>query len=132
VIGFLARRRALGPRGERVAARRLKREGYRLLARNWRDRSGELDLVLEDPDGRTVVVVEVKSRLKSGGPPPEASVTRDKTRRLIALTQRLRRANGWTDRPVRIDVVGVEFDRRGRVVGYRHNANAVNASGRPG
>ena len=60
---LLWRRLPLGRRGERIAAARLRREGYRILARNVRNRFGEIDLVAEAPDRRTVVVVEVKAGL---------------------------------------------------------------------
>ena len=48
-------RASLGRRGERVAARFLKRRGYRILHRNWRCPSGEIDLVCAD--GATLVFV---------------------------------------------------------------------------
>lgn len=89
----------------------LLRAGYRVLGRNVTGRVGEADLVCLDPDGRTIVVVEVKSR-RAGPPgqlPPEASVTAAKRDKLHEVTRALVRANRWEDRPVRIDVVGVEW-----------------------
>ena len=60
---WLARRfgpGTLGQRGERAAAKYLKKLGYKIVARGQRGRRGELDLVAVD--GRTVVFVEVKTR----------------------------------------------------------------------
>lgn len=54
----------LGRRGEEAAVRLLLAKGYTILARNWRIRSGELDIVARD--GRTLVFVEVKTRRRSG------------------------------------------------------------------
>jgi putative endonuclease len=54
------RRPATGRRGEDAAAALYVRRGYRVLARNWRCRVGELDLVASR--GRTLVVCEVKTR----------------------------------------------------------------------
>ena len=48
---------SLGRRGERAAARLLRSQGYRVLARNARVPMGEADLVCLAPDGKTVVVV---------------------------------------------------------------------------
>ncbi|MBI4601734.1 MAG: YraN family protein, partial [Planctomycetes bacterium] len=48
----------LGRRGERAAARHLRRQGLRILARNVREGRGEIDLVALD--GATLVFVEVK------------------------------------------------------------------------
>lgn len=50
----------LGRSGERLAARRLRQAGYRVLARNYRAAGGELDLVAAD--SRTLLFVEVKTR----------------------------------------------------------------------
>ena len=51
---------ALGAWGERLAERRYRTDGYRVLARNWRCPSGEIDLILER--GGLVVFSEVKTR----------------------------------------------------------------------
>jgi len=119
--------RSLGKRGERVAAKHLKKNRYRILLRNARTKTGELDLVALAPDRETIVVVEVKSRRAkagAGGPPPESSVTAFKRRKLVLLTEQLRARKGWTDRPVRIDVISVQFDERGKP-SVRHFENAV-------
>ncbi len=120
----------LGRRGERIAARYLKRHGYRVLARNVRAPMGEIDLLCESPDGREIVVVEVKTR-RAGGrgqPEPEASVTRHKRAKLVALARWAQAANRWHDRPTRIDTLGVLVDGRGRA-SVRHVPNAVEARG---
>ncbi len=97
----------LGRAGERVAWRHLRRHGLRLVERNWRCRSGELDIVARDGD--MLVIVEVRT---SGGSrfagAPALTVGPDKQarlRRLALLYQQ--RMTGWKPRGVRIDVVGV-------------------------
>ncbi len=121
----------LGRRGERIAARYLRRRGYRVLARNVRAPMGEIDLLCQSPDGREIVVVEVKTRRVGAGdhPAPEASITRAKRAKLVALTRWARATNRWQDRPVRIDSVGVSIDERGRAQ-VRHVPNAVGADAR--
>lgn len=119
--------RDLGGAGERAAAGLLKRAGYRVLGRNVRLRVGEADLVCLAPDGRTIVVVEVKTRRPGAGAsgiPPEASVHHRKRRKLLAVTRSLVRAKGWRDRPVRIDVVAVDWPAEGEPV-LRHYVGAV-------
>lgn len=117
--------RALGRAGERAAARLLKRAGYRIIGRNVRVRVGEADLVCIAPDRRTVVVVEVKTRRATAhGPPPEANIHAHKRAKLLAVTRYLAKANGWHDRPVRIDVVAVEWPLKGRPT-LRHHLGAV-------
>src|SRR3954464_14821429 len=74
----------LGRRGEDLAARYLTDLGYRILARNWRCRSGEIDLVAADlePGRRTIVFCEVKTRSGLGFGDPLEAITWAKGRRL--------------------------------------------------
>jgi Holliday junction resolvase-like predicted endonuclease len=90
-----------------------------VIGRNVRVRMGEADLVCVAPDRRTIVVVEVKSRRVGEAerdeqpgraqPAPERSVHWEKRRKLRAIARHLGRANGWTGRPLRIDVVAIEW-----------------------
>lgn len=127
-----SRRAALGARGERLAAKHLKAKGFTVIGRNLRTDAGEVDILCLDPDRHTVVVVEVKTRTLREGEespflPPEASVTAQKRRTLIRLAHDLACANGWTGRPIRIDVVAVEWPE-GREPTVRHHPGAVNRS----
>jgi putative endonuclease len=103
---------AVGRYGENVAARHLEGRGWQVVDRNWRGRSGELDVVALDGD--ELVVVEVKTRRGTGYGHPAEAVTPVKLRRLRRL------AGEWmTDHPatryrsVRIDVVAVLVPRSG-------------------
>jgi Holliday junction resolvase-like predicted endonuclease len=125
--------RELGRMGEDAAGSLLKSLGYTILGRNVQVPMGEADIVCRDRDRRTVVIVEVKTRLrregaphKSNTVPPEASITAHKRRKLLSIARHLRRANGWHDCPVRIDVVAVEYDARssGKPT-IRHHVGAV-------
>lgn len=98
-------RRATGGGGEDLAVTYLERRGWRVLARNWRCREGEIDIVAFDPDG-VAVVVEVKCRRGDGFGDPLEAITRDKVRRLRRL------AAAWVAQagPVpglRVDAVGI-------------------------
>lgn len=97
-------RHELGRRGEELAAGYLKSLGYKIVGRNLVNNIGELDLVAED--GRTVVVVEVKTRAKSGRPPAEA-VNGRKRRKLTMTAVLFLQAKKWDDRPARFDVVEI-------------------------
>ena len=117
----------LGARGERHAKRHLKRQKHRVLASNLRTRFGEVDLLTTAPDGRTVVIVEVKAG-RAGPIPPERHFTADKRRRLTALAGQLLRRYQLADRPVRFDLVAVEFDRNQARPTVRHYPAACEAS----
>lgn len=76
-------RRALGAAGEDAAAGWYEAHGYRVVARNWRCRDGEVDLVARA--GRTLVFCEVKARHSDRFGAPAEAVTRTKQARLRRL-----------------------------------------------
>lgn len=110
------RGRALGRAGEREAARLLRRTGFRILGANVRTPVGEADLVALDPDGRTVVIVEVKCRARAPGDAegfrPEAAITAHKRAKLVQVARSLGKRRRYAGRPMRIDVVTVVWSER--------------------
>jgi putative endonuclease len=94
--------RLLGERGERAAARHLKRQGMRILLRGYRTERGEIDLIARDGD--TLVFVEVKARRQ--GVPAEA-VTPEKQRRLTNVAFQFMRKYHVLEVPSRFDVVAI-------------------------
>lgn len=96
---------AVGRVGEEVAARFLEDQGYRILRRNLRFRSGEIDLVAEE--NGILVFVEVKTRSGSSHGTAAEAVTPRKQAQLIRLAS-LYLARIGADRPCRFDVVTVE------------------------
>src|SRR5207253_2258027 len=76
-------RRALGMSGEDLAAAWYEANGYEVLARNWRCREGELDLVVRR--GRTIVFCEVKTRGSDAFGLPVEAVSRSKRQRVRVL-----------------------------------------------
>ncbi len=95
----------LGRRGEALAARELRRRGYRVLERRWRCRIGEIDIVARD--GEVLVVVEVKARSRSDYGPPIDAVDREKRRKLEKLARAYLQARRLRNVAVRFDLVGV-------------------------
>jgi putative endonuclease len=105
-------RAEIGALGEQLAVEHLTALGLRVLARNWRCRYGELDVVASDADGRTVVFVEVKTRTSDRFGGVAEAVSPDKVRRLrrLAGLWLASQDRGWAN--VRIDVIGVRIGRR--------------------
>ena len=95
-------RRALGASGEERAASWYEEHGYRVLARNWRCRDGELDLVVAH--GRTVVFCEVKTRTSDAFGTPAEAVGHAKRARIRGLAAR------WLDGEAPFRPVGIRFD----------------------
>ena len=104
----LQRRSTTGARGEQLAAGMLKKKHYRLMARNLRNRFGEIDIVALAPDSKTVVIVEVKTA-EDVKALPELRVDHHKQRRLTALAAQAVRRYKLQDRPIRFDVVAVNL-----------------------
>lgn len=99
------RRRVLGAEGEARAAAWYQAHGYRVLARNWRCREGELDLVVAR--GRALVFVEVKTRRTDRFGTPAEAVTPAKQQRLRGLALRWIDATGARPSSLRFDVVAI-------------------------
>ena len=98
--------RALGVSGEDLAAAWYQAQGYEVVARNWRCRDGELDLVVAQ--GRMYVFCEVKSRSSDAFGAPVEAVTHDKQQRLRRLAARwLEDAAPALAREIRFDVAAV-------------------------
>jgi putative endonuclease len=105
---------AVGAYGERVAVRHLEDAGYAVVDRNWRRRTGELDVVAVR--GGTVVFVEVKCRRSGSFGPPALAVTPAKAGRIQAVAQEWLAAHGLADAEQRYDVVSVLRPRFGAAV----------------
>jgi len=103
-------RRDLGELGESEAARRLMNEGYVILHRRWRCRSGELDIIAMHHE--TLVIVEVKTRTSGGnyGAAIEA-VDMRKQKKVRQLAEVFRQATGRGDVPIRFDVIAITVSR---------------------
>lgn len=94
-----------GKRGEDRAASWLERRGQPIIARNFRTRAGEIDLVTLD--GGTVVFVEVKLRTSPRFGPGREAIDVRKRGRLVNVARIFLASKGWLDRPVRFDVIEV-------------------------
>ena len=99
-------RQTLGKAGEELACRELLRRGYAVLARRYRTRFGEIDIVCEDH--RTIVFVEVKARrTKKYGEAIEA-LSFSKRRRIGAMALDYLAWTGRVNDPCRFDVVAID------------------------
>ncbi|GAA2206281.1 YraN family protein [Nonomuraea monospora] len=96
----------LGKRGEQTAATYLEAQGMRILARNWRCRHGEIDIVAEE--GPTLVVVEVKTRSSRSHGTALESVSPTKLARLRMLAAKWLTTQPTTFETVRVDVIALE------------------------
>lgn len=109
------------------------------MARNLQTPGGEADLVSLERKTGTVVLVEVKSRVtgpaanadpRSRTVSPTASINADKRRRLVRTARSLQQLPRFAGRPIRIDVVTVEYAHaHDRKPSIRHYVNAITGAG---
>lgn len=120
-------RKLLGDRGEREAARFLKKRGYKIVARQSRNRIGEIDLIALD--GETIVFVEVKTRSShvAGHPIEAVTVTKQKQLTRTALAWLKRRH--LLERRCRFDVLAITWAPGDPPV-VEHFINAFESFGR--
>jgi putative endonuclease len=99
---------SLGQRGEELACEELERRGYEIVARRFRVRSGELDVVARD--GATLVFVEVKTRTGRAFGEAAEAVTPLKQLRMRRLATEYMMRHRLGECPCRFDVVSIHFD----------------------
>ncbi len=106
---------ALGRRGEDLAHRFLRRQGYTIVARNYRSTAGNAEADLIAWEGATLVVVEVKSRQSDEHGPPERAIGDDKRSHLRRVARAYARKTDTPWEQVRCDVVTVVLTGRPRL-----------------
>ncbi|GIP21407.1 MULTISPECIES: YraN family protein [Paenibacillus] len=117
-------RKEQGRYAEELAADYLKNQGYRILARNWRCRTGELDLIAEY--NHDIIVVEVRSRSSRSvvfGTAAESVTARKMNQVRTTAAVYLHRVNR-SDASVRFDVIAVQFGQAGQLESLDHLKNA--------
>jgi putative endonuclease len=97
--------RGVGQEWENLAEKVLKEAGYKIRARNFRTKVGEIDFVAED--GNVLCFIEVKGRhtLRFGA--PEEAVNAEKQRRIFRAAQAYLQRERLEDVPCRFDVVAI-------------------------
>src|ERR1035437_8765027 len=95
----------LGQRGEEIAVAYLKGQKFTIIARNYRCKSGEVDIVARD--GKTFVFVEVKARRSLSFGPPQLAVTPFKQRQISKAALTWLAKNRLHDAGARFDVIAI-------------------------
>lgn len=132
IQSWYRRRHSLGARGERAAARYLRRQQKMyIIERSARNRIGEIDIVAVDQAKKTIIFVEVKTRISLDRGHPADAVTADKQQRITRTALAYLKHHGLLDRcSVRFDVVAVMWPRDHRRPEIEHFENAFDAVGR--
>ena len=118
-------RRLFGNRGERAAARYLRKKGLRILARQYETRWGELDVIALDGD--CVVFVEVKTRRSDETNHPSEAIDARKRLHLTKAAFAWLRKNRLVEHRARFDVVTLVWPQGQRRPDIDHFVNAFEA-----
>lgn len=98
-------RKQTGNRGEEQAVQFLRKQGYKILARNFSTAVGELDIVAQEK--KTLVFVEVKTRASNAFGGPIAAVTSAKQQRMVRAAIQYIKATTPKFDSIRFDVIGI-------------------------
>ncbi len=107
--------------GEEDACRYLTKAGMRILDRNYRTRTGEIDLIARDKG--VIVFIEVKSRATLSYGTPSEAVTKSKQKAIVRTAVVYLKENKLLNANIRFDVIAIE-DR-----GIRHIKSAFDTTG---
>ena len=110
---------ATGRRGEDLAHRYLRRQGYKIVARNYRLSSGDAEADLIARDREEVVIVEVKTRETGEFGPPDRAVGEEKRSHLLRVAREYARRTDTPPERVRIDVVAVVLGAPPEITQFR-------------
>jgi putative endonuclease len=116
-------RKRLGQEGEDLAASFLRKKGYKLVERNYRCKTGEVDLIVLDR--KVVVFVEVKTRSDHSFGSPFEAVEARKQRKMIQAAQYFLHERNLEQRNARFDVIGISWHGDCPVLEHIENAFEV-------
>jgi len=117
---MVSRHIQFGQEGESIAAKHLKKCGYKIILQNYRNKVGEIDIVARDGD--TIVFVEVKTRRNNHFGGPKRAVTYQKQRKISMAALSYLKEFRMSDHKARFDVVAVLEDGKKPVVEIIKNA----------
>ena len=98
-------KKELGKRGEELALRFLKKNGYKVIERNYICKMGEMDIIAQEKD--TLVFVEVKTRTSMAFGPPQLAVNPTKQMQLSKVALNFLKEKRLEDVKARFDVVAI-------------------------
>ena len=129
ILKIFTKSREIGNTGEALAAKHLKKHGYKIVARNYCDYKYEIDIIAENKT--TLAFVEVKTRttssLSADCKRPASAVNPEKQRKIIEAVNHYRSYNS-TKKRISLDVVEVYLDDNKKPEKILHIENAFNSN----
>jgi len=117
--------RKVGNQSEDLACSYLIKKGYKILARNYTIRGGEIDIVAKFKD--LLVIVEVKARYSHQFGSPQEAITPFKIKALLKTAQFYINQYQWGNRPYRFDLLAIDYTRAKDKPEIEHLENIITA-----
>lgn len=105
-------KRKIGQKGEEQARKYLEEKGYKILAKNYLKRSGEIDLIAYDPVEDEYVFIEVKTRSNLNFGYPEEAIDENKLNKIVTTAEQWFDEEEINNPEWRIDIIAVEDNAR--------------------
>lgn len=115
----------LGKCGEEAAVDFLREQGYKIIARNYKSRFGEIDIVARDKD--TLCFIEVKARRSEKFGLPQEAVTVRKQRQIAKSALAFLKERALLDEQARFDVLSVTYREDSVKIGLLKDAFDLDA-----
>ena len=112
-----------GKLGENIACNYLKNKGYQILARNFRTRWGELDIIATYKN--KLIFIEVKTRKSADFGSPFEAVTSGKLHRLQRAALFFNSVHPELPQTLQIDVIGVILNQQNQITNIEHRENVT-------
>lgn len=119
-------RKTLGVRGEDMAVDFLEKKGYTILCRNYRCRSGEIDIIARKK--KILCFIEVKTRSTRAFGSPQEAVTPCKQQKIGRVALDFLQRHRLENQPARFDVVAVDFSSGSGLIEFIENAFELTGS----
>jgi len=116
----VTKQKELGQKGEEIALRFLKKNGYRLIETNYTCPMGEVDIIARDKD--TLSFVEVKTRRSTSFGPPQLAVDQRKQEQLSRIALHYLKEKKLEGVKARFDVVAILLGPKGEEIELIRNA----------
>ncbi len=110
---MLSKKQLSGIKGEELAVEYLRKKGYKIITRNFRSKTGEIDIIAID--GNTLVFVEVKARSSIEFGSPIDAITSRKLNSIIKTAEYYKIKNPRLPALMRIDAVAISLDRHDEI-----------------
>ncbi len=98
-------RKLFGAKAEKQAVAFLKKNGYKIIEKNYRTKLGEIDIIAKERD--TLVFVEVKARKTKDFGNPKSAVTPKKMKKISMVALEYIKTIAYENKPARFDVVAI-------------------------